>query len=136
MQSVSEQPARRSEIDGLRGIAVLAVIAFHYGFLPHGFLPIDVFFAISGYLITDISATKVGDGQFSFASFFLRRNRSIIPLRLLISAAALVLGVWTMRPDAFENVVRSVVATDVSTKTSSGRSPAGATGTPSTSSNR
>ena len=64
----------RPEIDGLRCIAVMAVILFHAGFTPFsgGFIGVDIFFVISGYLITRIIQTEIGQGQFSFARFYER----------------------------------------------------------------
>lgn len=73
--SISSRPAPpslayRRDIDGLRGLAVAAVVLFHAGgLLPGGFVGVDVFFAISGYLITAIVLRKVEAGTFSLADF-------------------------------------------------------------------
>ena len=108
---VQAQPYR-DDIDGLRALAVLAVIAFHCGYLPNGFLGVDVFFTISGFLITGIIHRKVRDNSFSIIDFYLRRIRRIIPLALLTVAVALALGIITMLPDDLENLAQSVVATN------------------------
>ena len=70
----------RAEIDGLRAVAVLPVILFHAGFaaFPGGFVGVDVFFVISGYLITGILIDEIGSGRFSLVSFSERRDRSIL----------------------------------------------------------
>ncbi|MBC7587301.1 MAG: acyltransferase, partial [Chitinophagaceae bacterium] len=82
----------RKDIDGLRAIAVLAVIAFHFGYFANGYLGVDIFFVISGYLITGILFKEVQEQQFSIKAFYLRRIRRIIPLVLLVNLAVLITG--------------------------------------------
>ena len=90
MQSSSYRP----DIDGLRAIAVLGVVLFHFGlpFLPGGFLGVDVFFVISGFLIIRIIRDEVErTGTFRFRPFYLRRIRRLFPAlvaTLLASTAA------------------------------------------------
>ena len=71
----------RAEIDGLRAIAVVPVILFHAGFEPFrgGFVGVDVFFVISGYLITTIIISELNSGKFSLVRFYERRARRILP---------------------------------------------------------
>jgi peptidoglycan/LPS O-acetylase OafA/YrhL len=102
----------RKDIDGLRAIAVLAVIMFHLGYLPSGYLGVDVFFVISGYLITRIVFTEVAENRFSITHFYMRRIRRILPLALFTASTALVIGAFVMLPDDFENLSESVVATN------------------------
>lgn len=117
----------RKDIDGLRAIAVLTVIVYHFGFISDGFLTqgllskgffvngffsVDIFFVISGYLITGIIYEEILKDQFSIKVFYLRRIRRIIPLVLFISLVALVLGVMVMLPDDLENLAQSVIATN------------------------
>ena len=104
----------RRDIDGLRAMAVLAVIAFHSGFLPKGYLGVDVFFVISGYLITKIIYNDCRKGRFSVVNFYLRRIRRIIPLILTVNASVLAVGMLVMLPDDLENLCESVVATNAS----------------------
>lgn len=103
----------RPDIDGLRAIAVVAVIAFHMGFLPNGYLGLDVFFVISGYLITRLIHTEMTSGHFTLTGFYLRRVRRIIPLTLVVSTVALLVGFHGMLPDDLENLAQSVVATNL-----------------------
>lgn len=101
----------RKEIDGLRAIAVIAVILFHADFLPKGYLGVDIFFVISGYLITSIINQQLANNSFSLLVFYERRIRRIVPMLLLISSIALVIGYFTLLPDDLENLSESVIAT-------------------------
>ena len=76
----------RNEIDGLRAIAVIPVILFHAGFerFGGGYVGVDVFFVISGYLITTVILNEKERGEFSIASFYERRTRRILPVLLLV----------------------------------------------------
>jgi len=84
----------RPDIDGLRAVAVLAVIGFHY--FPHlvtgGYVGVDIFFVISGFLITNIILIDLDRDRFSFRNFYARRVRRIFPALLLVLAAVLAFG--------------------------------------------
>lgn len=82
----------RPEIDGLRAVAIVPVILFHLGagWLPGGFLGVDVFFVISGFLITTILLREMTTGEFSFRRFWSRRVRRIAPALLVVTVATLV----------------------------------------------
>lgn len=71
----------RPDIDGMRAVAVLSVIVFHIdaAWLPGGFLGVDIFFVLSGYLITRIISREMQDGTFSFVEFYKRRAKRILP---------------------------------------------------------
>jgi len=103
----------RKDIDGIRAIAVLAVLFFHLGYLPNGYLGVDIFFAISGFLITKIVYTEALENRFSITKFYLRRIRRIIPLVLTITFVALILGLLVMLPNDLESLSQSVFATNV-----------------------
>lgn len=108
----------RPEIDGLRAIAVIAVILFHARFavngevlLPGGFLGVDIFFVISGYLIGRIVCAELRDGKFSYLKFYERRARRILPgLAAVITATFVCAWLW-MTPRQFENMSQSALAT-------------------------
>ena len=77
----------RAEVDGLRAMAVLPVIFFHAGFewFSGGFIGVDVFFVISGYLITNIIISELREGKFNIANFYERRARRILPALVFLS---------------------------------------------------
>ena len=104
--------AYRPDIDGLRAIAVLAVVGFHYfpGRLPGGFIGVDVFFVISGYLITSILLRSLQDGTFSIAGFYGRRVRRIFPALAVILAVSFVLGWALLMPLEFKQLGKQIVA--------------------------
>mgnify|MGYP000876480764 CR=1 FL=1 len=78
----------RPEIDGLRAVAVISVVLFHAGLplLRGGFVGVDVFFVISGYLITTLIARDLDGGTFRLSDFYERRARRILPALLLLIA--------------------------------------------------
>jgi hypothetical protein len=84
----------RRDIDGLRAIAVLAVVGFHAfpSIVPGGYVGVDVFFVISGFLITGIIADKIDTGTFSFADFYARRIRRIFPALIVVLFATFAIG--------------------------------------------
>lgn len=104
----------RKDIDGLRALAVISVILFHLGILKNGYLGVDVFFVISGYLITSIVYKEVELNVFSINRFYERRIRRIIPLLLFTSFCAFILGLMFMLPDDLENLCQSVFASNFS----------------------
>ena len=81
----------RPEIDGLRALAVLPVIFFHAGFdfFRGGFIGVDIFFVISGYLITTIIISELAEGKFSIINFYERRARRILPALFFVMLVCL-----------------------------------------------
>ncbi|MDD2769531.1 MAG: acyltransferase family protein, partial [Methylococcus sp.] len=90
----------RPDIDGLRALAVLAVVIYHAipEWLPGGFVGVDVFFVISGYLITSIVSQDIRAGKFSIARFYLRRARRILPALCVVLLATLGIGLVFLLP--------------------------------------
>ncbi len=101
----------RAEIDGLRAIAVVAVILYHAGFsfAGGGFVGVDVFFVISGFLITSIIIQDLQAERFSIRRFYERRARRILPALLVVSALCLVPAWFWMFPDEFVAFGHSVI---------------------------
>ena len=89
----------RRDIDGLRALAVIPVVLYHFGFgaFSGGFVGVDVFFVISGFLITSIIFREISAGRFSFVDFWARRARRIIPALSVMMLAALLAG-WVLMP--------------------------------------
>lgn len=102
----------RPEIDGLRAIAVLPVIFFHAGFetFSGGFVGVDVFFVISGFLITSILLSDLERGSFSIANFYERRARRILPALFFVMACCIPVAVALMIPMQLEKFAASVLA--------------------------
>jgi peptidoglycan/LPS O-acetylase OafA/YrhL len=104
--------AYRPDIDGLRALAVLAVVAFH-GFPTYvtgGFVGVDVFFVISGFLISGIILSETDDGSFSLKRFYGRRCRRIFPALLLVLFVSLFLGWRLLLPDDFARLGKQLAA--------------------------
>ena len=107
----SAKPGYRADIDGLRAIAVLSVLAFHYGApIRGGFTGVDVFFVISGFLITQVLAAEIASGTFSVLSFYDRRMRRILPALLTMLAVVLLAGRMMLSPGDYVSLAKSTAA--------------------------
>lgn len=105
----------RSDIDGLRALAVLLVFAYHLK-LPlftGGFIGVDVFFVISGFLITGIVIRDIDDKNFSFADFFNRRIKRIVPNVLTVTIFTLIVGWFILLPDDYASLTLSSLFTSI-----------------------
>ena len=102
----------RREIDGLRALAVLPVILFHAGFqtFSGGFVGVDVFFVISGYLITSIILAEMEAGTFTLANFYERRARRILPALFVVMALCLPFAWLWLLPQDMKSFSQSLVA--------------------------
>ena len=102
----------RAEIDGLRALAVLPVILFHAGFewFSGGYIGVDVFFVISGYLITTIIISEMAEGRFSIVNFYERRARRILPALFFVMAACLPFAWLWLTPSDLKDFGQSLVA--------------------------
>jgi peptidoglycan/LPS O-acetylase OafA/YrhL len=102
----------RRDIDGLRAVAVLLVIIFHGfpGAIPGGFIGVDIFFVISGYLITGIILRELELGTFSIANFYVRRVRRIFPALLTILLFTVTLGWFFFLPNELISLGKNVYA--------------------------
>ncbi|MFU6154324.1 acyltransferase family protein [Pseudomonas aeruginosa] len=100
----------RAEVDGLRAIAVSSVLLFHAGFsfIPGGFVGVDVFFVISGYLITSIILREMEVGKFSFAKFYERRAKRLLPPLLPVLCASIIVSFALLDSDLLKEFATSV----------------------------
>jgi peptidoglycan/LPS O-acetylase OafA/YrhL len=106
----------RPDIDGLRAIAVLSVMLVHFGatWLPGGFVGVDIFFVISGFLITAIIGREMDQGRFSFAKFYQRRFRRIFPALWIVLLSSLSAACYLMSNEERIGVARSATQATIS----------------------
>lgn len=105
-------PPYRPDIDGLRALAVLPVVVFHASprFVPGGFTGVDIFFVISGFIISTILLTSLDHGRFSLLEFYERRARRIFPALTLVFAFCLMVGWFTLFSDEYAELGKHVLA--------------------------
>lgn len=105
----------RSDIDGLRALAIISVLVFHMfpKLLPGGYVGVDIFFIISGYLIGSTIFNEYEKGKFSFLNFYQRRLLRIIPLLLIVLFATFLLGYFYLLPHEFKSLGRHIGAASV-----------------------
>lgn len=109
MSSITYRP----EIDGLRAVAVLGVVIFHFApsLLPGGFLGVDVFFVISGFLIASIVLKERAEGTFSYVNFWARRIRRILPALLFMVGVTMLVGWLILFPPNFKLLAQQSMGT-------------------------
>ncbi|MDR0664482.1 MAG: acyltransferase [Helicobacteraceae bacterium] len=102
----------RKEIDGLRAVAVASVVLFHADFtwIKGGFIGVDIFFVISGYLITTIIIKELDEKTFSIASFYERRARRILPALFVMLLCVAPIAYFTLLPDQLERLSKSAIS--------------------------
>jgi peptidoglycan/LPS O-acetylase OafA/YrhL len=105
-------PKYRPDIDGLRAVAVLAVVSFHAfpSLLSGGFIGVDVFFVISGYLISTIIFENLDKNTFSFTDFYVRRIKRIFPALILVLVASYVFGWLVLTADEYKQLGKHIAA--------------------------
>lgn len=105
----------RADIDGLRALAVLLVLLFHVGIsgVSGGFVGVDIFFVISGYLITAIITRDIEQGRFSLIEFYERRLRRILPAFFAVAIFTLIISTLCFMPDDFSKFGKSLFGTSV-----------------------
>jgi peptidoglycan/LPS O-acetylase OafA/YrhL len=107
-QSLSYRP----DIDGLRAIAVLSVVAYHLslGGVSAGFVGVDIFFVISGFLITSIVHREISSSSFSLVKFYERRIRRIVPALTCVLVISCIVAWYGLLPQEFDDFAKSLVA--------------------------
>lgn len=111
-KGVTHSNVYRPDIDGLRALAVVPVVLFHAGLAPFsgGYVGVDIFFVISGFLITGILLREMSDGRYSILEFYRRRARRIFPALLAMTLATLVAGYMVLTPKEFVELGESAAA--------------------------
>jgi peptidoglycan/LPS O-acetylase OafA/YrhL len=111
----SIRPASRTDIDGLRAVAVLAVIAFHAfpSLMPGGFIGVDIFFVISGFLITTLIIKGQEQSNFNFRAFYASRVRRLFPSLILVLLACQIFGWFGLLSDEYKALGEHVAASAV-----------------------
>jgi len=107
-----QHPKYRADIDGLRGIAILCVVFYHAcpEIVTGGYIGVDIFFVISGFLITEIIVGNLNRGTFSFAEFYARRIRRIFPALSVMLIAVIVFGWFELFADEYRQLGKHVAA--------------------------
>jgi peptidoglycan/LPS O-acetylase OafA/YrhL len=103
----------RPDIEGLRGIAILLVVAYHVGLpgITGGYIGVDVFFVLSGYLITNLLAQEVlSTGRLDFMQFYARRGRRLLPAAVVVLAATMIAGWTILSPTEIHDLTTSVTS--------------------------
>ncbi len=103
--------ARSLSLDLLKGVAIIAVVLYHVGICEYGYLGVDVFLVIAGYLTTKSIIRQQDNGSFGYFRFLNKRIFRLIPLLLIVSVLSLVLGYVLMLPMALKNTAESAAAT-------------------------
>lgn len=108
MKNIQYQP----EIDGIRAIAVLSVVFYHLkiSYFVGGYIGVDIFFVISGYLITSIIKSEVNKQEFSFKVFFIKRLKRLLPAVVFISLLSFIFGFLILSPSDYYNFSKSILS--------------------------
>jgi len=103
----------RTDIDGLRSVAIIPVVLFHAGLsvVSGGYVGVDVFFVISGFLITSVIMRGIENDTFSFVHFYERRARRLLPALFAVLIFSLFVGFFVMSPVQFRDMGAAIVAT-------------------------
>ena len=104
---------RRNDIDFLKGIAIIAVVLYHVGVLPYGFLGVEIFLVISGYLLIPKLVNQLSEGNFNYFSCLFKHLYRIWPIMLAASIISLIIGYFVMIPESYENLSERAVASNL-----------------------
>lgn len=112
-EKVQNQSKRSYRIDLIKAICIIAVVLYHFGFLPKGYLGVDVFFVIAGYFMMNSYLKQKEKNSYSYVKSTVNHIMRFWPLILVVVAICLAIGFFTMLPDDFENLSESAVASNV-----------------------
>ena len=104
--------AFRNDINGLRAVSVISVVLYHADIeiFKGGWLGVDLFFVISGYLISNIIISELNENNFSFKNFYLRRAKRILPALFSTLLFTIPFAYFLLTPKAMEEYIRSLIA--------------------------
>ena len=105
--------SRNIDLDALKGIAIIAVVLYHIGILPFGYLGVDIFLVVNGYFITHAMLHQFNEKTFSYTAYLKKKLVRLWPLVVLASIISVIIGYYFMLPDDYENLGQSVVASNV-----------------------
>ncbi|WP_165967838.1 acyltransferase family protein [Sapientia aquatica] len=105
----------RKDIDGLRALAVLLVIICHAGFksFSGGFIGVDIFFVISGFVVTNSITASLEQGRFRFSEFYVRRAKRLVPALYTVMLVTLAFGILLLVPDAAYSIMKNIGAVTI-----------------------
>jgi peptidoglycan/LPS O-acetylase OafA/YrhL len=108
-KDLRDHPAYRADVDGLRALAIIPVLLFHAfpTVVPGGFVGVDIFFVISGFLISSIIFRGLQRERFSFAGFYANRIKRIFPALLLVLGVCAVFGWFSLLPDEYAQLANT-----------------------------
>ena len=98
--------------DLIKAVAILAVVLYHFGLMQYGYLGVDIFFVVAGYLTGKSIQRSREKGKPGYFGFLIKRLIRLLPLVLIASIVCLLIGCFLMLPDDYENLAESVVATN------------------------
>jgi peptidoglycan/LPS O-acetylase OafA/YrhL len=114
ISQIKTKSSRDNWVDFLKGIAMIAVVLYHFKLLEYGYLGVEIFLVINGYLLTNSLNKKISAGKkFSYFKFVYERLVRLWPLVLVAGLISLIVGSVSMLPDDYENLAQSVVASNV-----------------------
>jgi len=101
-----------NSIEGIRGIAVISVLLYHLDFslFSSGFIGVDIFFVISGYLIIPKILSQIQNRDFEFKIFFFKRLRRLVPALLLVLVVAIIVGYFLLTPREYKELAHSILS--------------------------
>lgn len=103
----------RFDLDILKGLAIIAVVLYHAGWCKSGYLGVDVFLVLNGYLVVPKVMKEIEEGRFRYLAFLEKKTFRLLPLVLLVSGLSLVIGYWGMLPHDFRFLSEEAVAASV-----------------------
>lgn len=113
MHQIKSNNKFRYDIEGIRSISIIAVIVYHFGYLPQGYFGVDALFVLTGYFTSKSIIKRIKNNSFSLKKFYLNKIKRLLPSVLVLSLIVLLIGYFVMLPDDYDSLAQSVVATNI-----------------------